>query len=75
VGKADRETEVTAGGTLPAIRPIWWISLVVFIASVVIGVIYLTNDRPKHGAALIGLAAVAAVGVWMTSGPRSKSHQ
>jgi hypothetical protein len=54
------------------IRPIWWISLVVFLASVTIGVIYLTNDRPKHGAAFIGLAAVAAVAVWVTSGPRPR---
>jgi hypothetical protein len=53
-------------------RPIAWICLAVFIASVVIGVIYLANDRPRHAGAFIGLAVVAAVVLWLTSVPRGR---
>jgi hypothetical protein len=47
----------------------------VFVAGVVVGVVYLAAGRPKHAAALMGLAVVGAIGVWMTSGPRSTTHQ
>jgi hypothetical protein len=62
-------------GTLPPIRPISWISLVMFVAGVVVGVIYLANGRPKHAITFMALAVVGAAGLWMTSGPRSRSHQ
>jgi uncharacterized membrane protein len=47
-----------------------WISLIVFIGSVIAGVVYLAHDRPKHGGAFIGLAVVAAVVLYFTATPR-----
>jgi hypothetical protein len=70
-----RLTGVSGAGTLTPIRPISWISLVVFVAGVVVSVIYLANGRTKHAIAFMALAAVGAAGVWMTGGPRSRSHQ
>jgi hypothetical protein len=75
VGESDRPAQVIGAGTVPRIRPLWWIALVVFGASVVIGAVYLANGRPKHAIAFFGLAVVAAVGVWFTSGPRPRTPE
>jgi uncharacterized membrane protein len=54
------------------IRPVAWISLIVFIGSVIAGVVYLAHDRPKHGGAFIALAVVAAVVLYFTATPKPR---
>jgi hypothetical protein len=55
------------------IRPVAWISLIVFIGSVIVGVVYLAHGRPKHGGAFIALAVVAAVVLYFTATPRPRA--
>jgi hypothetical protein len=55
-------------------RPVWWVSLVLFVASIVVGFIYLADGRPKPAAAFFALAVVA-VGLWMTSRPRPRRQR
>jgi hypothetical protein len=54
-------------------RPVWWVSLVLFVASVAVGVIYLANGRPRRAAGFLALAVVA-VGLWLVSRPRPKKQ-
>jgi hypothetical protein len=60
---------------LPRLRPVAWVRLAAFVASIVVAVIYLANERPRHAVAFFGLAVVAAVGLWLTSAPPGRHRQ
>jgi hypothetical protein len=68
-----RPTQVTSAATVVPIRPVWWVALVLFVASIGVGVIYLADGRPKAAAAFFALAVVA-VGLWLTSRPRPRKR-
>jgi hypothetical protein len=37
---------------------------------VAVAVAYYADDRPRHGIAFVGIAVVAAIGMWFAASPR-----
>ena len=52
------------------IRPLTIVALAAALVLVVVAVVYLTLSHPKHALLFFGLAVLALIGAWFSTGDR-----
>ena len=59
--------------TLFRVKPLTLLAVAAAVVLIVVAVVYLTMSHPKHALLFFGLAVLALIGVWFsTGGSRSK---
>jgi len=53
------------------IRPLTIVAVAAAVVFVVVAIVYLTMSHPKHALLFFGLAVLALIGAWFSTGRRS----